>query len=81
MTDPDDIVWIPAVPLPLFGLFTDYCSCGRKFRSFDRAKRRDAYELHWRREHEKDAVHDFGSVTVAVTRWEADQIYARVYAP
>ncbi len=59
-------VWIPAVPLPLFGLRADRCSCGKRFRGKDRAVR---YEAHWRTVHEPAMEHDAHTqVTVAEAR-------------
>lgn len=69
-----DVVWIPAVPLPLMGLRTDTCSCGRKFRGRGRRAR---YELHWRRVHEPDGD---GSAQMGVPRAEAERIYRKVRA-
>lgn len=68
----NDTVWIKACPLPMIGLFTDTCECGKKFRGRDRRLR---YEVHWRREHEISAPN---TTQVSVTREEADALYARV---
>ncbi len=78
--DPDEIVWIPVVPLPFMGVYTDKCSCGRRFRSFNRRKRRQAYEDHWRREHEHERDPDLSKpqARMGVTRREAERIYARL---
>lgn len=70
----DQTVWIPSVPLPLMGWRIDRCQCGAKFRG---KGRRGAYELHWRREHERD---DPGFAQMGVTRAEAERIYAEVNA-
>jgi hypothetical protein len=76
-----DIVWIPAVPLPLLGWRTDRCQCGKRFRG---KSRRATYELHYRREHMSDdraeAGPDSGYADMAVTRAEAERIYDEVYA-
>jgi hypothetical protein len=71
----DNLVWIPAVPLPLIGVFTDMCSCRKRFRSFSVAKRRLAYEVHWRLVHEPESD---GGAMQGVTRAEARSIYALV---
>jgi hypothetical protein len=74
-----DTVWIPAVPLPLAGLLVDMCHCGETFFSFRRAKRRHAYELHYRRRHEPiDPI--ASRAQIEVTREEAERIYAEVRA-
>lgn len=68
-------VWIPAVPLPFMGWRTDRCFCGARFRG---KNRRAAYELHFRRVHER---HDANAnVLMEVTREEAERIYAEVWA-
>ncbi len=76
-----DIVWIPAVPLPLLGAWRDRCKCGQRFRG---KQRRSAYELHYRREHmdgdRAEAGPNSGYTDMAVTRAEAERIYAEVYA-
>ena len=69
-----DEVWIKACPLPLIGLFTDTCSCGKKFRG---RERRHRYEIHWRREHETAAS---GDTLMSISRTEADALYAEVHA-
>jgi len=64
-----EMVWIPAVPLPLMGWRTDRCGeCGAKFRGRDRRHR---YEIHYRRLHER---HDSDTM-MEVTREEAQRIY------
>lgn len=82
MTDPrsaaseQEIVWIPSVPLPLFGWRTDRCSCGMRFRG---RGRQAAYELHYRREHQRGDT-NLDAPQVGVTRAEAKRIYAEVNA-
>jgi len=77
----DDMVWIPSVPLPFLGRWTDTCKCGQKFRG---RQRRAAYELHYRRAHLRDdrveAGPNSGYSDMAVTRAEAKRIYAEVNA-
>lgn len=72
-----DTVWIPAVPLPFRGFRTDRCMCGAKFRG---KGAKAAYELHYRREHQRDDAAEGDGVQVAVTRAEARRIYAEVNA-
>lgn len=71
-----EIVWIPAVPLPLMGWRTDRCMCGTKFRG---KQRRAAYELHYRRAHQRDDEAG-DQVRMGVPRAEARRIYAEVNA-
>ena len=71
-----EIVWIPAVPLPFQGWRTDRCVCGAKFRG---RNRRAAYELHYRRTHER-ADSNGNKVQMSITRAEARAIYAEVNA-
>lgn len=70
----NDEVWIKACPLPFIGLFTDTCSCGKKFRGRDRRHR---YEIHWRREHEASAPND---TQQSISRADAEALYAEVRA-
>lgn len=74
----DERVWIPAVPMPFLGWWTDRCMCGRKFRG---KNRRPAYELHYRREHAGKIASDGTSndPLMQVTRAEAERIYAEVH--
>jgi hypothetical protein len=60
-----DIVWIPAVPLPMLGWRTDRCKCGQRFRG---KNRRAEYELHYRAEHQP---FENGDTQVGVPREEA----------
>jgi hypothetical protein len=71
-----DTVWIPAVPLPLMGWRADRCVCGQRFRG---RNRRAAYELHYRRAHQRGDSNG-GDVQMEVTRAEAQRIYAEVNA-
>ncbi len=71
-----ETVWIPAVPLPLQGWRTDRCSCGQRFRGKDR---RHAYELHYRRDHQRGDTAE-NEAQMEVTRAEARRIYAEVNA-
>jgi hypothetical protein len=67
--------------LPFLGRRTDTCICGQKFRG---RKRRAAYELHYRRAHQRDdrveAEPNSGYSDMEVTRAEAQRIYAEVNA-
>ncbi len=65
-------VWIPAVPLPLYGLRADRCSCGKRFRGNTEA-RATKYEAHWRTVHEPAMRHD---THTQVTVEEARRVYA-----
>lgn len=70
-----DTVWIPSVPLPFLGFRSNRCvSCGAKFTGTNRGH---DYELHWRREHEKDDP-VASAVLMEVTRDEAVRIYEEV---
>jgi hypothetical protein len=69
-------VWIPAVPLPFLGWRTDRCKCGQKFRG---KNRRAAYELHYRRAHQRSDTNG-NEPLMAVSRVEAMLIYERVNA-
>jgi hypothetical protein len=71
-----DTVWIPAVPLPFLGWRTDRCMCGQKFRG---KNRRAAYELHYRRAHQRGDTSDTQAF-MEVERSEAQRIYAEVNA-
>lgn len=73
-TPPRDTVWIPAVPLPFLGWRTDRCVCGKKFRG---KGRKAAYELHYRRVHERE--HESVAL-MEVERVEAKRIYDLVNA-
>lgn len=70
-----DAVWIPSVPLPFMGLFSERCMCGERFRGKDR---RSKYELHFRRVHEQFV--NVGMAQMCVTREEAERIYREVRA-
>ena len=71
-----DRVWIPSVPLPFQGWRTDRCSCGAKFRG---RGRRHAYEIHYRREHQRgDTAND--QAMMEISRAEAQALYAEVNA-
>ena len=70
----DGAVWIPSVPLPLFGFFADTCGCGARFRG---RNRKAAYELHYRRLHHR-TDDSSAEVLVQVSRAEAERIYAEV---
>jgi hypothetical protein len=62
------------VPLPFLGWRTDRCTCGKKFRG---KNRRAAYELHYRRTHERE--HESFAL-MEVDRAEAKRIYDEVNA-
>jgi hypothetical protein len=77
MSADSDIIWIQAVPMPLFGWRTDRCHCGEKFRGKDREH---AYELHYRRVHHRESEASETSTQQSITRGEACALFAEVNA-
>lgn len=74
---PDETVWIPAVPLPLLGWRTDRCFCGAKFRGKGRKR---AYEIHYRRAHQRDDMDPDQTVLMSMPREQARLLYLEVNA-
>lgn len=71
-----DIIWIPAVPLPFYGLRRVRCSCGETFKG---RGREHAYEIHYRRAHQRGDTSE-NETQMSITRGEARALYAEVDA-
>lgn len=73
--DGDAMVWIPACPLPMRGLFSARCFCGKGFYFRNGLKR---YELHWYTVHEPMERAAKSGAQAGMTVARATRIYAAV---